>query len=345
MIKQLAFTRFIAAIAIVFFHYGKSIPLFEEIGLSFLIERGNIAVSYFFVLSGFVMIIAYSKYSQINFKGFMINRFARIYPLYFIALLFVIFLYYNSKANFLDIFLNVTMLQSWSPGKAMTLNFPGWSLSVEMFFYLLFPFLYNEIYQKVKFKFLFTAIISFWFLSQIFFYGLNHMENITNYFYTLNDYHYLPILHFNSFLIGNLAGIHFVHQEKGEDKNYLLVILLLSLFIGFALNYNINLHNGLLAIPFALFIYFLSSSNDLITKILKSKIFIYLGEISFGVYILQYPIFMICTTFRISKYFHLSLTDNSELIFFVKVLILILVSTLSHFFFENPLRKIIRYNT
>jgi len=58
-INQITFTRFIAALSVVFFHYGShtlpsSLPWLKE-----SITAGPIAVNYFYVLSGFIMAIAY----------------------------------------------------------------------------------------------------------------------------------------------------------------------------------------------------------------------------------------------------------------------------------------------
>ncbi|MDW5290748.1 hypothetical protein [Formosa sp. PL04] len=60
-LEQITFTRFLAAISIVIFHHGKNIFPFNQEGVSFIIKQANIGVSYFFILSGFVMVIAYGN--------------------------------------------------------------------------------------------------------------------------------------------------------------------------------------------------------------------------------------------------------------------------------------------
>lgn len=88
MLHQLTFTRFLAAIAIVIFHYGGSAFPFQTPILKSLFSNANVGVSFFFILSGFVMMIAYgARQSEINFREYFINRFARIYPIYFLALI------------------------------------------------------------------------------------------------------------------------------------------------------------------------------------------------------------------------------------------------------------------
>ncbi len=79
-IEQLTFTRFIAAISIVIFHYGRNITPLNY--CDFVFCQANMAVSYFFVLSGFVMAIAYRDNKRVHFGRFIQRRFARIYPVY-----------------------------------------------------------------------------------------------------------------------------------------------------------------------------------------------------------------------------------------------------------------------
>jgi len=73
--------RFIAAIMVVWLHFGPN--------RNFFTTNGGEAVTFFFFLSGFVMIIANSKYltgKNLNFSktDFYIKRFARIYPMYYL---------------------------------------------------------------------------------------------------------------------------------------------------------------------------------------------------------------------------------------------------------------------
>lgn len=98
-IEQLTFTRFIAAISIVIFHYGKESQLFSNFLVNFIFKQANVAVSYFFLLSGFVMIIAYHKKTKIHFLEFIKNRLARIYPVYLLAIILLIMLLLFSKNN------------------------------------------------------------------------------------------------------------------------------------------------------------------------------------------------------------------------------------------------------
>lgn len=101
-IEQLTFTRFIAAIAIVIFHFGKESYLFNSDYVSFIFRQAHLGVSYFFILSGFVMIIAYGNKKNINFIEYIKNRLARIYPVYLLAIVLFLSVTFFRNINFED---------------------------------------------------------------------------------------------------------------------------------------------------------------------------------------------------------------------------------------------------
>jgi len=180
-LDQITFTRFIAALTVVFFHYGQSI---FPANVSFLYENvtaGPIAVGYFYVLSGFIMAIAYYQTDKIqkgnfNKAKYWIARFARIYPVYLLALLIIAAAKFKTLGeDWASLPLHLSLLQSWIPGYPITLNTPGWSLSVEAFFYLCFPFLLIWIYKHgIKSLTLFAVALIMFLLI----WGRPHLETL-----------------------------------------------------------------------------------------------------------------------------------------------------------------------
>jgi peptidoglycan/LPS O-acetylase OafA/YrhL len=96
-IEQLTFTRFIAAVAVVIFHFGREVFPFQHPILQPLVLSANIGVSYFFILSGFVMIIAYNKQPNIDYKQFYISRIARIFPAFLVSIFFDAYLLFSDR--------------------------------------------------------------------------------------------------------------------------------------------------------------------------------------------------------------------------------------------------------
>lgn len=77
-----------------------------------LLADGPVAVTYFFCLSGFVMAYAYSP-GEMRPVRYWINRLARIYPLYILALAWMCFLVPQKSWAFE---INSLLIQSWIPG-------------------------------------------------------------------------------------------------------------------------------------------------------------------------------------------------------------------------------------
>jgi peptidoglycan/LPS O-acetylase OafA/YrhL len=100
---------------------------------------GRFGVDFFFVLSGFVLTWSYRPGRS---RGrFYWLRFARVWPLHLVTFLLAIALI--GGGPWFSALLNVLLLQSWAPFSEVygAFNTPSWTLSVEAFFYLLFPFM------------------------------------------------------------------------------------------------------------------------------------------------------------------------------------------------------------
>lgn len=343
-IDQLTFTRFIAALSIVIYHFGKDSFLFNNDYLRFIFKQANVGVSFFFVLSGFVMIIAYHHKNRVSFVEYMISRLARIYPVYILAIIVLYAIDLFRNINFGDFFLNAFLIQAWIPGKALTINYPGWSLSVEFFFYLLFPFLLNKIYRKSNLKLVALVVFVFWILSNLFInLRMLHIQ-VQLPLYTKQDLLYHPVLHLNAFLVGNLAALFFIHRLKDIRRNFLPHILLVIalLIILLKARSGVNFHNGILAVVFVPFILLVSMSIDPLTAIFKKRSFQFLGDISYGIYILQVPVWVVVSDYRLSTYLGLDPVNNFTFCFLLRLFLLILAASLSYRYFEKPVREKIR---
>jgi len=352
-LDQITFTRFIAALTVVFFHYGQNI---FPANVSFLFENitaGPIAVGYFYVLSGFIMAIAYyqpnpKKQQPLNKKKYWVARFARIYPVYLLALLIIVAAKYKTlSADWATLPLHLLLLQSWIPGYPITLNTPGWSLSVEAFFYFCFPFLLIWIYkQKTKSLILFSII--FWIATQLVLLNLLNSEAYAPKTKLHDFIYYNPIMHLNTFIMGLLCGVYFKkYGEKRFNHNNGFWLAISFLFIFFLIwarplleeiiDYKIAYTNGLLSPFFLLFIVLLASNKGLTSKILSHPWLILLGEASYSLYILQKPIHGLYDKIVVPR---LHLTETIH--FYIFLFLLIGISILSYIYLEKPARKNIR---
>ena len=162
-IHSLTSLRFFAALSVVLFHFRDSFGSSFSLGIAAnFVSRGYIWVDFFFVLSGFFIAYVYqdqfSGRSFRNYKRFIVNRIARIYPAHaFVVLLFLIwetltyFLvkYFGLSALPFDgcmsagtFFTNMLMVHDWGGWFGnCSWNYPAWSISSEWLAYLLFPFI------------------------------------------------------------------------------------------------------------------------------------------------------------------------------------------------------------
>lgn len=335
-ISQITFTRFLAAMAIVISHFNKDLFLYKIDYISNIFLKANVGVSYFFILSGFIMIVAYHKKDKIEYFEYYKNRFARIYPLYVLGLLLYLITRYSNFSVYKG-FLYLFGFQSWIPGEAMILNFPGWSISVEFLFYLIFPLLYNHFYSKGN-KSIWMISVAIWVFTQVFsslyaessYYKGPHTESH-------ELLHYFPLMHINEFLVGNLAGLFFVKNTKQNNYDVpivLLFILVLLLLIFVPLFY----HNGLMALLFIPLIILISRNNGMLTKLFSLKPLEYLGEASYAVYITHIPVLYILREILKWKNYNLDIDH----IFWIYIVVLIMSSVLFYQFIEKPLRDYLK---
>ena len=150
-LRPLTSLRFVAAMMIVLLHAGLFFgPLWPWLEL--VPATAVQGVSFFFVLSGFILTHVYKLKPWLGYGRFIATRVARLWPLHFFATL-LLFLFVSGgymtysgpgifDRNFVLLF-NLGLIQSSIPTTAYVFswNTVSWSISTEYFFYLAFPFL------------------------------------------------------------------------------------------------------------------------------------------------------------------------------------------------------------
>lgn len=114
---------------------------------------GDCGVSFFLMLSGFVMCEAESHHVEpIGYGRYMLKRVARIWPLHIFCLAasIVLFGWAGGVGAWTQLISNFLLIQSWIPDSSFYFsgNSVGWYLSDLLFFYLIFPFLYRLLICK-----------------------------------------------------------------------------------------------------------------------------------------------------------------------------------------------------
>lgn len=139
--------RFVAVLFVFAFHASLEAP-FSDAGLGAayadaVTNAGWLGVSFFFVLSGFVL--TWSARPQDTAPAFWRRRAAKVYPLHLVtwAAALLLLAAAGTPATVYQAVPNLFLVHTWFPDRAVfsNLNDVSWSLSCEVFFYLLFPLL------------------------------------------------------------------------------------------------------------------------------------------------------------------------------------------------------------
>ncbi|HEU0043390.1 acyltransferase [Sphingomonas sp.] len=147
-LRQLTGARGLAAWAVVLYHLRLSIPgLPEPVGQA--LAKGYLAVDFFFLLSGFVIWLAWHDRVGGETWRFWQKRIARIWPLHLAMLGFAILLAValtlrgtpDRAFPWGELPLHLLLVQQWGTTSDLHWNDPAWSISAELAAYLLFPLL------------------------------------------------------------------------------------------------------------------------------------------------------------------------------------------------------------
>lgn len=294
--------RAIAVLAVIIYHAK------IQINNTFALNGGFLGVDVFFVISGFLITSILYQNKYLGFKDFLINFYLRRIRRIFPALLFLLIIITPLSGFFLHNFLLKTYAESgiaslfffsnlyfWNTGEQYnafsSLYNPllhTWSLSVEEQFYLIFPFFFFFAYKIFQKKTLYLLVI-FTLLSIM---G-SHKFGTT---YASFNFYSLPSRFWEislgcclSFL--NLSKNNFFEKYKGYNlSNFGLILIFFSFFYYSDTMIHPSLKTSLATIGTALIICF-NNHRSFTYKFLSSKPLVYIGLISFSLYLWHYVIF------------------------------------------------------
>jgi len=270
---------------------------------------GFVGVNFFFVLSGFILVYTYDG-PALNVRNFWWARFARIYPAYILSLIVaapffffavrhldLAFFAWSKQHLVLACVLTLTLLQSWVPHAALTWNSVCWSLSVEAFFYFLFPFLVLR-GKKLSERKLLLGLIGFWLVSLSLSFGYVFLhpdgaDKINSGEITLfwkNVLSFNPLVRLPEFVVGMFAGRLFLARG---DRTKFASLLIFAGLLGFLCVVlfadkipNPVLSAGLLSPAFAAIIYG-AAQQPRWTGFLAAPFLVLLGDASYSLYLLH----------------------------------------------------------
>ncbi|MGG5194217.1 acyltransferase family protein [Citrobacter sp. S5] len=296
--------RGIAALFVVCFHFRyavNDIYAQKDIG-NRLFEFGSFGVDLFFIISGFIM--AMSARKNENLSEFFIKRFFRIYPLYFVVLTLYILLSFNeySFPQIIKSYLLVPIdYKSEMPYYGYSIMAIAWTLTYEFWFYFIFGISKKLSYKN---KFIISSVI----LSApvIFVNGINidafHANYVLNWG-VFNNIQFItnPVVY--NFILGILSFniCVFVSKHKELLRPVLSLVLPLLLLYGVIGVVSIRgMGHGINQWGWYCFIIVTSIviSEMYFKDIYANSKMVYLGEISFSIYLIHPLLFILVNSYH-----------------------------------------------
>lgn len=334
-LRSLTSLRFVAAVLVLLFHLSVYVPSLPLLGR--LMGAGFVGVSFFFVLSGFVLTYSWDLGSGAT--RFYRRRLARVYPLHLLFIVVAV-LPFSPAPLWSALPANALLLQSWSPDDAVARSFTGvsWSLSCEFFFYAVFPLLIPWLWRVRRPLALSSVLVMFALAVGVALQALRSDWGLWLF--------HLPVFRIVEFVCGSLAAIAVLRGRvprlggRWAALSVLLSyvgILVLPLGIGYRLEDRWAL--TLLMVPSFTCLILACAQMDLsgASSPLRGRTMVGLGQWSFCIY-MAHPVVIALTLPLLAPSTHVA----SVLACVLVLLTVVGVSYLLHATFEQPLERRLR---
>jgi peptidoglycan/LPS O-acetylase OafA/YrhL len=296
-IAELESVRGIAALLIVMFHAPGWNTGKEHIGI---FQNAYLMVDLFFVISGFVIYKAYANHlhSWSAVWRFQFLRLGRLYPVHLFFLIFFLVTlaipWPEMKVAFIE---QLFLVQALGPtGNSASFNYPAWSISVEFYTYFLFALIawlagrgsksegtvsQGSLPKRGHLQLIIYSVIAFGAWYSLF----------ENELYGFRDL--LRCL--AGFFIGCLCAA-LAATVRWRWPNYLapLCFIAIGLFLEFKHNKNLSYDPAIFILTALLILSLVFSTGGWFKKLLHTRPLLWLGEISYSLYMAQLACIFIC---------------------------------------------------
>lgn len=344
MIETLHSLRFVFIMLIVFSHIiGKSFDFGGECGVSF-----------FFILSGFVLSLGYGKKVKQGYfqtPKFLLRQLLKFYPLHLLTLVVCVLLdarlgrYYD----ICHLLPNILLLQSWIPFDEyyFVANGASWFLCDILFFYLVFSSMYrllNELTVRHAVIFVVVVLLLYSFLATII-----PSLSVNSILYTN------PLMRLLDFCLGILLCRFYVTKESETLKmmtrcsrlsltiiEVALVILLVASFYVYDMlpaRYRCAAFFWFVIPPVIGYFSYADRNGGLVTRCLKQPLMLWLGGISLEIFLVHGFVFRIVN----SVFLRMDIQTEWCLVVYELLLMIIVAWLTKHFFVNKIYASLVKY--
>jgi peptidoglycan/LPS O-acetylase OafA/YrhL len=330
-------TRFVQLDALRFV-FALVVALGHSVGFGLTLIHGSYAVDFFFILSGFVLSHALIA-RPVSVGEFAWARFARLYPLHLLTLLWMIGPVSRAggdpSSTGTALLLNVFLLHGLGFGAGYAWNFPSWSISIELIVnvILLYPIIrLRSILAGLTAVALSFAVILFawgpiydhfgpdvWAAPFISGALLRGTASIILGYLLYEAYLYL---------YPRLDRVRLVHLATTFESAALALLLFCM--------WTDNFYCNLAPVPLsALLILQMAVLPGRLSTILQNRVFRALGDISYSVYLIHLPLFLVFLTAGLLPFPGTVFSP----VWFLYLAVLLFVSAASFRYIERPAQR------
>jgi len=344
--------RSFAAINIVLFHFSNP----NWFGpLAPVVNAGYASVSFFILLSGFVLGYNYNaraRAGELSNVRFYEARFTRLYPIYLLSLILAFKMiplergFHTHGMFWTGMVLSPLLLQGWIPEIATFLNTPAWTMSAESFYYVLFPWMAKwKKPERVERHLAKMGLV--WLAGMVpgslyILYnpdGLSHVDRFSSANW-LQALKYTPIPHLASFVFGVLlAELDEIVPRMGNRRMVLGLFGFVATFAILTQAYRLPyalLHDGLFMPLFGCIILGLAGVNPL-SRLLGMRPLVFVGEASYCLYLLHFNLWNMIHDSHVLDRLGLARFDP-----WISYVLLICLALLALHFVEKPAQRVLR---
>jgi peptidoglycan/LPS O-acetylase OafA/YrhL len=355
-VNALTGIRILAAVAVFLSHIAGSTGSASVPGSGHVwtfMAAGYNGVTLFFVLSGFVLAWNYTDrltpLSRRAVWSFTVARFARIYPMYLVALAVALVPILLTTGVGWDLGLHIFALQAWNSDVAVVTGYngPGWSISVEFFLYACFPLLIVAMARIRRSAralsvvavscLLVMFVLAWWFTAT------GRAEWPSSEAGSAHRWLYLiPVTRLGDFVVGIAMAMLAQAQRPrawiASVAQAVAVVGFVALMAWPALLFTAWSWDVAYMLPAALLLWGLASGpRTVLARALGTRLMVLLGEASFAFYLLHVPMLHLLAVHEDSLLGRLVRTG-------AQFVVILLAAVIAHLLIERPAQRWLRRN-
>ena len=306
--------RTLLALTILMFHFtpnGLTWARHPAVTLYPLIDIGYVFVSFFFLISGFILSYNYAhREGGVRVRDFWMARFSRLYPVYLLTMLIslpMLLLEWRSRPHgefWAGVTLTPLLMQGFFPHLATFWNTVSWTLSCEVVLYIAFPWLLKLRWPQAPVK-LAAMAFGFWLLGLVphtayLLLNPDHLQGAATRYSNgswLDVLKYTPIAYLCTFLAGLTLGR--LHDAAGLAVRGRMIAALSGFVLAWVAIYHIApgvpyilVHGGLFTPVWSLVILGLAGASPL-ARLFSIRPLVAIGTSTYALYLLHFNVFQL----------------------------------------------------